>query len=165
MPLAIRSLILVALLAGVILTLLKWSRPEARLPARQKALLSAVSSRNWSKVERMMSENYQDRWHKDSAEAIQTLSVIGSNFLTLDTTMLSPVLDLGAADGPEMRGRLELKGAGGGLAPSIIRQVNRLEEPFVFTWEKSGSLPWQWSLVRVAHPELERRPPLNLPVF
>lgn len=165
MPPLVRLVILIALLVGVILTGIKWSRPEARLVARQKALLSAVSSRNWSKVERLMSESYQDHWHGDRAQAIETLSVIGSSFLTLDVTLVSPSIDLGSEAGPAVSGRIELKGGGGGFAPLVVRTVNQLQDPFVFTWEKSGALPWQWSLVRVDQPGLQRYGRAGLPAF
>jgi hypothetical protein len=35
-----------------------------------------------------------------------------------------------------------------------MRQLNRLEEPFVFTWQKKSFLPASWRLVRVENPSL-----------
>lgn len=162
-PPLVRVIIIGALLVGLVMAALRWSRPEARVAARQKALMSAVSSRNWVKVERLMSENYSDHWHSDREHARDTVSAVAGGFLTLDVTLQAPVLDVDAPGGPEIRGRLRLQGSGGGLAPMVQREVNRLEEPFVFVWEKTGSMPWHWSLLRVEQPELERRAPLNLP--
>ncbi len=162
-PPLLRVVIVAALLVGLVMAALRWSRPESRIPARQKALMSAVSSRNWSKVERLMSENYRDHWHHDRAHARDTLSTVAGGFLTLEVTLQAPVLDIDATGGPEIRGRLRLQGSGGGLAPMVQREVNRLEEPFVFVWEKTGSLPWHWSLLRVEQEELQRRASLNLP--
>lgn len=165
MPLLYRLLIVVALVTGLTLAALKWSRPEARLMARQKALVSAVSGRNWSKLERLLSPDYRDHWHADPEEALGTLAAVTSHFMALDVAMKGPDLELENKDRAVIRGRVELSGSGRGIAPAVIRRVEKLRESFVFTWEKTGRLPWQWSLVRVDQPELETLRAPALPVF
>ncbi len=79
---------------------------------------------------------------------------VGSQFLTLVVTPGEERLEVG--DGvATFTTKLTLGGKPLGPAgQEAMRQLNRLEEPFVFTWEKKSFLPASWRLVRVDNPSL-----------
>ena len=64
---------------------------------------------------------------------------------------LAPSLQLSlAGDRATITARLVIGGRPVGPAgQEVMQQINRLEEPFVFTWERKSFLPGSWRLVRV----------------
>jgi hypothetical protein len=129
-------------------------RASVVLGKRQAALLDGIERRNPGRIHRLVAEDYTDRWGFSRDEIVTSMVDVGSQFLTLVVTPGEERLEVG--DGvATFTTKLTLGGKPLGPAgQEAMRQLNRLEEPFVFTWEKKSFLPASWRLVRVENTSL-----------
>lgn len=121
---------------------------------RQEALIAGIEKRSPARIERLLAEDYEDRWGFDRADAAEACVDVGSQFLTLvitpeevsveregDTAVVSALLRVGGKP----------IGPGGN---EVTRRLNRLKTPFTFTWEKQSFLPASWRLIQIDNEEL-----------
>lgn len=121
---------------------------------RQEALIAAIEDGSWGKCEKLISENYADRWGWNRNDLGMVFKDVRSQFLVLSITLEDPDWDI-TNDRAEVKGRIRLRGRSFGAGAYIEREVNRENEHMSFTWQKESWLPGSWKLVRMHHGELE----------
>lgn len=134
---------------GLALLIVLQSRPSVVVPKRQAALLEGIERRSAARIRRLVAEGYSDRWEFTREDLVETMLDAGASFLSLMVTAEDQTLafEEGRA---VVAVRLSLGGnAVGPGGQEVMRLVNRLDEPFVFTWEKQSFLPSSWRLVRI----------------
>lgn len=129
-------------------------RPAVVLRKRQASLLDGIERRNPGRIRRLVAEDYNDRWGFARDEIVTSMVDAGSQFLALVVSSDEGRLEIeeGVATFTT-----KLTVAGKPIGPAgqeAMRRINRLEEPFVFTWEKKSFLPSGWRLVRVENDDL-----------
>ncbi len=141
-------LALVLVVVGIVLVALQL-RPSVVLAKRQAALIDGIERRSPARIRRLVSEGYADRWGFDREDLVATMVDAGGQFLVLVITPEDGRWEIG-------KGRavatMRLVVGGRSLSPvgqEVMRQANRIEEPFVFTWERQSFLPSSWRLVSV----------------
>lgn len=129
-------------------------RASVVLEKRQAALLDGIERRNPGRIQRLVAEDYTDRWGFSRKEIVTSMVDVGSQFLTLVVKSGEERLEI--ANGvATFTTKLTIGGKPLGPAgQEAMRELNRLEEPFVFTWKKESFLPASWRLVRVENPSL-----------
>ncbi len=144
LPLA--AILAAALAAGFVAL---QSRPSVVLAKRQASLFDGIERRSPPRIRRLVAERYSDRWEFDRDDLVLTMVDAGSQFLAL---VVTPEEQRTEIDGRTATVSARLVVGGNPVGPvgnEVLRQVNRLDEPFVFTWEKESFLPSSWRLVKV----------------
>lgn len=150
-------LVVLAGLAGlVILTALVGLqlRPSVTLAKRQAGLLDGIERRSPGRIQRLAAENYQDRWGFSGKDLAAAMVDAGGQFLALVVTPEDESVEIeGSRAVITVRLRLGGKPVGP-VGQEVMRRINQLEHPFVFTWERQSFLPGSWRLVNVDQADL-----------
>ncbi len=141
------------LLAIAGLALWWWLQPERQVRRAEKRLVEALESRDFAALERMLAEDYSDRWGQNKAIVISRLSDVLRQFLFLTVVHEEKALEF-SGGGWVLSAKIELKGTGGALAMHAKDELNRLKRPFAITWRNNGG-PTKWVIATVAQPELD----------
>lgn len=140
---------------GAIIGLLVWqSLPSKVVAKKQAALIDGIERRSPARIERLVAEDYADRWGFDRNDAVVAVVDVGSQMLTLVVDEEDQETEI--ADG---RATVSAKLLFGGkpigpVGTEVMRRLNGLDAPFVFTWEKKGFLPASWRLVSIENESL-----------
>ena len=149
--------LVIAGLAGVLLLVLFTAlqlRPTVALAKRQASLLDGIERRSPPRIQRLVADDYTDRWGFTREDIVATMVDAGGQFLALVVTPEATTTRIDDQRA-EITMRLVISGKPvGPAANEVTRQINQLKEPFVFTWEKKSFLPSSWRLVRVENPGL-----------
>ncbi|MEN9224552.1 MAG: hypothetical protein Q6L60_10255 [Thermostichus sp. HHBFW_bins_43] len=133
----------------------QYGQPERQVRAHTETLLRAVEGRHWERVESLFSEAYADDWGFDKQTALSYGQQIFGQFFRL---RIQPQ-ELQVQISPDNSGRATvwfvIEGSGGPLANLTRDQVNALEQPFQFYWQRPGGNPYRWELMRIENPDLE----------
>lgn len=144
-----------AILALVVLWLV-WpyvQSDERQVEKMHRKFISLGADRNWNEAAKLMALDYEDDWDFNREEALQAASEVTEAFLYLNIEWQTTEITVN--DGiAKVRGFAKLNGSGGGFSSEIIRKVNALEKPWVFTWRKENGKPNSWNLVSVRQEEL-----------
>jgi hypothetical protein len=148
-----RSFLLLAggsFLGLVLITLVAMQlRPSVTLAKRQASLLDGIERRSPARIQRLVADDYEDRWGFEGDDLAVTMVDAGGQFLALIVTPEEEEVEI-EGDRATITARLVIGGRPVGPAgQEVMQQINRLEEPFVFTWERKSFLPGSWRLVRV----------------
>ncbi|MEM6915742.1 MAG: nuclear transport factor 2 family protein [Verrucomicrobiota bacterium] len=130
------------------------SRPTNMITKKQEALLVGIEKRSPSRIERLLADDYLDRWGFDRADAAEACVDVGSQFLTLVITPEEVTLE---RDGDRAVVSAILRVGGKPIGPGgseVTRRLNRLKTPFTFIWEKQSFLPASWRLIKIDNVEL-----------
>ncbi len=123
--------------------------PSRVIAKKQAALIEGIEKRSSTRVARLVSDEYSDRWDFTRDDAIEAVLDVGSQFFTLILKSEDQVINHDG-DWGIVRVRLELSGKPvGPLGNEATRRLNQLEEPFEFTWKKESFLPTSWKLVMI----------------
>ena len=144
---------LLALFAG--LALWWWLQPERQVRRAQTRLIAAIEGKDFAAFERLLADDYRDRWGHDKAIVLARTKDVFQQFLFLTIVREEKGLDFRGADWV-LREKITLNGSGGPLAMFAKDEVNRLREPFVVTWRRKGG-PTEWVVSAVEQPELDFR--------
>jgi hypothetical protein len=143
---AIAAFLLFAFLTGWVIWQL---RPARVLAKRQAALIEGIEKRSASRIGRLVSEGYSDRWGFTREDAVEAVLDVGSQFFTLILTSSDQEMNVDE-DWAVIQVRLELSGKPvGPVGNEATRRLNQLEPPFEFTWKKESFLPTSWKLVMI----------------
>ena len=144
----------------------RW-RPAVQIQFKQRALLEAVQKNSSSKWGALISENYEDAWGLEKAEAEAGFGELRRHFLFVDLKATDPSVTVDGNVG-QVSAMLEVAGRGSPIGEGIKDIVNGLDSPFVFTWQKEGKMPWSWRLIEVSNeslPDLRGYQPGDLESF
>lgn len=134
-----------ALITGVALQL----RPSVTLAKKQASLLDGIERRSPPRIQRLVADDYGDRWGFQGEDLAITMVDAGGQFLALVVKSEDEQVEIEGSRAT-ITTRLVISGKPvGPVGQEVMKQINRLEEPFVFTWEKKSFLPGSWRLVRV----------------
>ena len=130
------------------------TRPVRVVTKKQADLISGIESRNVARIRRLVSDNYNDKWDFDADDVAEAVVDVGSQFMTL---VLTPEEQGLLIEDGEAVVSVRLTVSGNAVGPAggeVTRRINRLEEPFLFTWKKETFLPSSWRLVQIHQSEL-----------
>jgi len=154
-------IIVLAALLGLALSAAWLWRPERQVRLHTAHLLKAVEGRQWKKVDSFVADNYSDRWSHDKGFVMRASTEVFGQFLFLSIPGQTLQCDISGSTGLT-RDRIKITGSGGPIAQIVMETVNRIQAPFVFTWERKSWKPWDWRLIRIDQPELEIPPGTDL---
>jgi len=147
------------ILAAVVGLVLVWAlwfyRAEHQVDRCHQRLISAVESRNWGKLHGITSDDFMAGLYSKE-ESIALGQEVLRPFLSIQLTESEEVW---IRERPRLYVRhalIRMEGNGMGYADTVISAVNTQTEPFVFTWQRMSRAPWDWKLIRVEHPLLNR---------
>ncbi|MDF1825310.1 MAG: hypothetical protein P1U68_11750 [Verrucomicrobiales bacterium] len=139
----------------ILAALVLWeTRPSNMIAKKQDSLIRGIEKRSPSRIERLLAEDYLDRWGFDRNAAAEAVVDVGSQFLTLVLTLEEMTVD---RDEGRAVVKAFLRVSGKPIGPGgneVTRRLNRLKTPFEFTWEKQSFLPASWRLVQIENVEL-----------
>ncbi|NNE94191.1 MAG: hypothetical protein HKN23_21290 [Verrucomicrobiales bacterium] len=141
---------LVAILA--IFISVYWSDSRV-LKRKHEAFITAIEKRSASRLKRVLSENYSDRWDFNREDAVLAMMDAGSTFLVLAVDETDPVFSI---DGKQATVEVTLRVSGkplGFAGQEVIRHANRLKVPWNFTWKKEGG-PGSWRLIQMENGDI-----------
>lgn len=147
-------IVIAALAVGLLIFVGLQFRPATAVAKKQASLIEGVERRSASRIQRLLSEKYTDRWEFTDEEIVEAVVDVGSQFMALVVTAEDQTLEFedGAA---VVTAKLVISGKPVGPAgQEATKRVNQLKEPFTFTWEKESFLPTSWRLVRIDNPGL-----------
>lgn len=143
------------LLVLFLLGLALWNaRPSAMLQRRQAALLEGVEKASPGRIQRLVADNYKDRWGFGREDLVTSIVDGGSQFLVLEITVENSELTF---EGSRASYQAKLSFEGKPIGPAgieVMRHLNSLKDSFTFVWEKKSFLPSSWRLVEVRQPGL-----------
>jgi len=153
-----RRLILILITAFVLL-FAAWffwpflESPAAQVERQHKELIKLAGQRYWTEAKALLAEDYEDQWGSRRDDSIELARQVFSGFLALDLQWKTTEVSVNEPVA-KVRGTVHIEGTGPS-AQVINNEVNRLKEPWVFTWRKDGWKPSDWKLVSVKNAELE----------
>ncbi len=142
-----------ASLCGLVVGLIVHWQPVKTVKRQQAALIRAIEARKPAKFRRLLASNYADRWRFSPADLSEAMLDVSSQFLAMRITPEDFDLVLTGTQAV-VTTRLNLGGSPMGGGVQIAQMINRLEEPFVFNWEKQNFLSSSWRLVSVENPAI-----------
>jgi hypothetical protein len=143
------SLVFISVLVGL---LIHW-QPGKTVQRQQAALIRAIESGKSAKFRRLLAADYKDRWGFNPANLSEAITDVGSQFMIMRLTPETPVFEVKGGKAT-VTAHLKVGGNPIGGGAQIMQVVNRLGEPFVFTWEKQNFLPSSWRLVSIENPAI-----------
>ncbi|MEN8716207.1 MAG: hypothetical protein ABF384_14940 [Verrucomicrobiales bacterium] len=144
----------VAAVLGLIIFVILQSRPSKMITTKQSDLIVGIEKRSPGRIERLVAENYSDRWGFDREDAVDAIVDVGSQFLALVVTEDEKETVI---DGKEATVTARLTFGGNPVGPAgheVVKRLNQLDEPFVFMWKKESLLPASWRVVRIDNASL-----------
>lgn len=145
--------------AGLVIAVI-WGIYLARLWQGQRQvelhsihLLAAVEKHDWKAVGEFVGSDYRDQWGNDRALLLERLREV---FRALPNARIEfNVVSVRTGKGRgSWTARITLNSTGE-FADYFQKQVNSLESPFEFEWQRGATWPWDWKLVAVRNPALE----------
>lgn len=143
-----------ALVVALVVVVALQLRPAVTLAKRQASLIEGIERRSPPRIQRLAADDYEDRWGFTGEDLAIAMVDAGGQFLAL---VVKPIDETVVIEDRRatITCRLELGGKPvGPVGQEVMKQINRLEEPFVFTWERKSFLPGSWRLVRVDNASL-----------
>jgi hypothetical protein len=132
-------------------------QPERQVRLHTTHFLKKVEHRNWEAAGAFLASDFTDRWGHDKTTALQDAREVFQQFIFLTIENRIDNCETLGAEGTA-RTVLKVSGQGGPVGELVMQKVNSLHEPFVFTWRRAGSAPWNWQLIRIDQSELNLDP-------
>lgn len=143
-----------AAVLGIGLLVFLQTRPARMIEKKQASLVDGIERRSPARIERLVAEDYSDSWGFDREDAVVAIVDVGSQFLALVVTEEEKTVEI-QDDTATVSTKLIFGGRPVGPAgQEVVKRLNRLGEPFVFTWRKESFLPASWRLVRIENASL-----------
>lgn len=146
---------------GILAVLVVWGlyafSPDRQVKKAFARFLDAASSRNWKKVEGMMTPEYRDQWGCDRETAVHLGSEAFQHYIFLQIVP-SDVKVVRQGSQATLSARLKFTGRGSPVGELITQQVNGLQEEFRFAWKRQSWKPWDWKLQSISEPEINFDP-------
>ncbi len=136
-------------------------QPERQVRLHTSHFLKKVEQRDWKTVPTFMADDFSDRWGHDKASAIDDAKQVFSQFIFVTLENRTDRCDVRDHEATANT-KIKISGNGSGVAQLVMERVNGLQQPFVFTWRKVGSAPWEWQLTRIDQSELNIDPNVGL---
>lgn len=149
----IRILLVSVAIVLAVIGFMRFAAPERQIEKKQATLIRGIEQRKRSKVEKLIADNYSDRWGFDKSDAVTAFLDIGSQFVMLGITEIDPEHKI-ADDTATVTTHLKIDGTGSPVANLVIRRNNQLKTPYVFEWKKQSWWPGSWRLVKVDNEDL-----------
>lgn len=143
------------LLAGGTWLMFRW-QPERFLPARFDTFVDRVENNHWRMAGWLVSDNYSDQWDFDKESLLKSGASVFRHFRWLEIQRGTEEWSF-EHDRATVTVTLVLRGEGTQLATMAKDTASEATGPYLFTWRKTGSMPWQWYLVSIDQPELNLR--------
>ncbi|MEN9202938.1 MAG: hypothetical protein Q6K80_12735 [Thermostichus sp. DG_1_6_bins_120] len=156
LPPWIRWVVVGSVLVGIGLgAFWQYGQPQRQVRVHTERLLQAVEGRDWERVESLFAETYADAWGFDKKTALVYGRQVFGQFLRLRIRPQELQVQISSEDRGRATVWFVIEGSGGPLANLTRDQVNALQQPFQFDWQRSGGNPYRWQLIRIENPDLE----------
>jgi len=131
----------------------RWSGAAGAERAHKK-FLGYIESRRWGKCERMVADDYSDRWGFGRREISLALQDVGRHFIFTLRFDWETQSVTHRDDGYDIVGTAHLRGRGNPAVEIILRKARSFaEQPYTFRWKRTGAMPWSWELETLDHPQ------------
>lgn len=140
-------LVLFAVIISTIFLFRHW-QPSRQIELRHRNFLLALEDRNWNRVKGYLATDYSDRFGYSRETVVPDLQQVLRQFFALTIRTQGRQIDWGENE-VTITEFITLQGNGPGLTDFITSEVNRLTDPWSFTWKKASFLPWDWRLAEV----------------
>jgi hypothetical protein len=127
-------------------------QPKRQLKKAHHKLMTAAEARDWNRVGELVAESYHDASGLTKSTAVASAREVFANFLVLGVEAPADSVTVQAESG-SVSAVIRLTGSGNPIAQMVIEQVNVVQTPFVFRWQKQSWKPWDWQLTEVQPPE------------
>lgn len=140
-------LVSVVVIAALGIGLVIYWQPAKCVQRQQATLVKSIESRKAARIRRLVSNQYSDRWGFAAEDITNAILDCGSQFIALAVVPEDEVLEI-TGKNATVSSRITFRGTPlGPGAGEVTRRVNRLNQPFLFTWQKQSFLPSSWRLV------------------
>lgn len=128
--------------------------PEQEVLAAQNNFLEAVADRDWEAVAGQLAGEFTSSAGHNRDTAIADAQQVLGGFLTL--TLQSEQVNIQTtSDQAVVDMKILVSGTGSGLSQIILARAREMHSaPWLFEWQKQGSWPWNWKLIKARHPDL-----------
>lgn len=147
-------IVIAALAVGLLIFVGLQFRPATAVTKKQASLIQGIEKRSVSRIRRLLSDDYTDRWEFTDEEIVESVVDVGSQFMTLVVTAEDQTIEINEGVAI-VTARLIVSGTPvGPVGQEATKRLNKLKSPFTFTWVKESFLPNSWRLVKLDNPEL-----------
>jgi len=129
--------------------------PEERVTRYQQEFLQAVADKKWSAAKGFVSPIYADRLGHNSETLLTDLRSVTRHFFALNIRSQGLLIKQTQPEQMTVTTYLTISGTGPGLTEFITQEVNKLQNPWTFSWKKTGALPWNWQVDQVDNTSLQ----------
>lgn len=132
-------------------------QPERQVRKHWERYMDALEDRRWASVRGLTADHYEDQWGMDKDQMIGNGGQALKGFMHLEIIPRNTEV---AMESHELRGAvmttLSLEGKTFSWGAETAKtEANKLDEPWVFVWEKTGMWPWSWQVARIENEGLE----------
>lgn len=145
------ALTAVLALIAIFLFGFEW-RPANQVRKQQMALLLAGEKGSESKLNALISADYSDPWGLNKQQILMAFKDARQQFFVMQVVPSDVQLQLDG-ETATVTSMIEFRGTGP-YAEVLMKEINGLKSPWVFTWKKEGSLPWEWRLIRMENADM-----------
>jgi len=152
-------MVVFAVIISTIFLVRHW-QPARQIELRHRNFLLALEDHNWNRVKSYLASDYTDRFGYSRETLVPDLRQVLRQFFALTIRTQGRQTEW-SVDEVKITEFVTLQGNGPGLTDFITNEVNRLTDPWSFTWKKASVWPWDWRLATVDNPGFrvpERRP-------
>lgn len=148
--------VILGTLAAVVIALIglmvHW-QPERTVKRQEATLIDAIETKKGARFRRLLSNEYKDRWGFTVDDATNAMLDLRSQFIVLGVIPENEKVVIKGRSAT-VTSRLTLRGTPIGGGSQVIQEINRLKDPWVFTWKKQSFLPSSWRLVSIDNPAI-----------
>ena len=126
---------------------------ESQVLHQHRRVLALAADRDWEAVIDSMALEYEDQWSMNRLDSVELAKEILNGFITLSIEWTTAEVTVNG-NIAKVRGAAKLSGRGLGASGLVMDRVNRVSEPWVFTWRKDGRGPRGWKLLSLRNPGL-----------
>ena len=153
-----RWILLVLFATGIALSVWRvyaW-QPERYVPNQFATLIARMEANRWRMAGWLIADDYSDRWGFNKKSLIESGSSVFRHFRWLEIKREGETWSRSEGSAT-VTVILDLKGEGTQLATIAKDTAAEATAPFVFTWKKTGPMPWHWKLSSIDQPQLNLR--------
>jgi len=133
----------------------RWA-PARYVPARFETLVGRVEANRWWMAGWLVADDYTDRWGFDKKTLLDSGQSVFRHFRWIEMGRRDESWSF-TSDTATVTVTLDLRGEGTQLAIIAKDAASEATAPFVFSWRKTGPMPWQWQLASMDQPQLNLR--------
>ena len=127
--------------------------PVRYVPAKFDTFIERIEKDRWHMAGWIVADDYSDHWGYDKAGLIDAGHSVFRHFQWIELRRGEEKWQFGKGTAT-VTVTLDLRGEGDQIATLARDTAATATEPFVFTFRKTGAMPWSWRIVSIDQPQL-----------